>query len=303
MSSVRYSSSFVISSIIYVVIIAIYFNIMDRPKPMHKPKEHRIKIAIITPPIPPKIKSKPIVKPTPVPPHIIVPPKIKKIKHKKVIKKKIHKKIIKKHKKRKVVIKKYKQQPKIKHKIKKVIKHKKVIKTPKIIPQPVKTIQKEQVVEVIEPYIEPIIEATPIPIQKKIITRPIKMETTHIPIQSKVITRQKPIKRVIPQQPKENLNLNAKKREFLKGVRAKIYTNKRYPALARRRNIQGRVHVVFDILANGEATNIRIDDTPRVLKKEVRRSIRKSFPIDIPSAIASMFPMRNISVNIDFKLE
>jgi hypothetical protein len=67
MSSVRYSSSFVISTIIYVVIIAIYFNIMDRPKPMHKPKEHRIKIAIITPPIPPKIKPKPIVKPKPLP--------------------------------------------------------------------------------------------------------------------------------------------------------------------------------------------------------------------------------------------
>jgi len=222
--------------------------------------------------IPPKIKPKPIVKPTPVPPPIIVPPKPK---IRKVIKKKIHKKIIKKHKKRKVVIKQHKQKPKIKHK--------KVIKAPKIIPQPTKTIQKEQVVEVIEPYIEPIIEATPTPIQAKVITRP------------------KPIKRVIPQQPKENLN--TKKREFLKGVRAKIYTNKRYPALARRRNIQGRVHVVFDILANGEATNIRIDDTSRILKKEVRRSMRKSFPIDIPSTIASMFPMRNISVNIDFELE
>jgi len=265
MSSVRYSSSFIISSIVYVVIIAIYFNIMDRPKPMHKPKEHRIKIAIITP-IPPKIKPKPIVKPTPVPPPIIVPPKPKikkvkhkKVKHKKVIKKKIHKKIIKK--------------PKPKHKIKKVIKHKKVIKPPKIV-------QKTEKIEVIEPYIEPIIKETPTPT---------------------VIARPKPIKRVIPQQPKENLN--AKKREFLRGVRAKIYANKRYPVLARRRNIQGRVHVVFDILANGEATNIRIDDTSRILKKEVRRSMRKSFPIDIPSAIASMFPMRNISVNIDFELE
>jgi len=280
MSSVRYSSSFIISSIVYVVIIAIYFNIMDRPKSMHKPKEHRIKIAIITPPIPPKIKPKSIVKPTPIPPPIIVPPKPKikkvkhkKIKHKKVIKKKIHKKIIKRK-----VIKQYKQKPKLKHKMKKVIKHKKVIKPPKIV-------QKTEEIEVIEPYIEPIIEATPTPIKAKVITRP------------------KPIKRVISQRPKENLNLNANKREFLKGVRAKIYANKRYPALARRRNIQGRVHVVFDILANGEATNIRIDESSRILKKEVRRSMRKSFPIDIPSSIASMFPMRNISVNIDFQLE
>jgi len=244
MSHIRYSSSFIISSIVYIVIIAIYFNIIDRPKPMHKPKEHRIKIAIITPPTPPKIKPKPVIKPTPAPPPIIVPPKPK------------IKKVIKKRK------------PKPKHKTKTVIKHKKVVKQLKVV-------------EVIEPYIEPIIKETPIPIQAKAITRP------------------KPITRVTP--PKENLN--AKKREFLRGVRAKIYANKRYPALAKRRNIQGRVHIIFDILANGEATNIRIDESSRILKKEVRRSIRKSFPIDIPSSIASQFPMRNISVNIDFKLQ
>jgi len=293
MTTVRYSSSFVISTIVYVVIIALYFNIMDRPKPMHKPKEHRIKIAIITPPVLPKIEPKPIVRPTPTPPTIIVPPKPKikkikhrKIRHKKVIKKEIHKKVIKKYKKRKV-IKQHKQKLKPKHKIKKVIKQKKVIKPPKVvISQPNKIVHSTQVVEIIEPYIEPQIESTPTPIQPKVITRP------------------KPIRRVISQQPKkETLNLNIKKREFLKSVRAKIYANKRYPPLARRRHIQGRVHVVFDILPNGEATNIRIDDTSRILKKEVRRSMRKSFPIDIPPSLASMFPMRNISINIDFELE
>jgi len=306
MSSVRYSSSFVISSIVYIVIVAIYFNIMDRPKPMHKPKEHRIKIAIITPPILPKIKPKPIVKSTPIPTPIIVPPKpkIRKVKHKKIKHKKlIKKKIIKKYKKRKV-IKQYKQKPKPKHKIKKVIKHKKVIREPKIIHQPTQIVQKREVIKpYVETYIEPIIEATPIPIQKKIITRPrpIKREVTPIPIQTEVISRPKPIKKVISQRPKENLS--ATKREFLKGVRAKIYANKRYPARARRRHIQGRVHVVFDILSDGEATNIRIGESSRILKKEVRRSMRKSFPIDIPPSLASMFPMRNISVNIDFELE
>ncbi|MCK4441567.1 MAG: TonB family protein, partial [Sulfurovaceae bacterium] len=137
-----------------------------------------------------------------------------------------------------------------------------------------------------EPYIEPIIENTPIPIQEKVITRP------------------NPIKRVTSQivtQSKENLN--SKKRNFLRNIREKIYANKRYPALAKRRHIQGQVHVVFDILANGEVTNIQIDEASRILRKEVRRSIRKSFPIDIPSSIASMFPIRNISVNIDFRLQ
>ncbi|HHC11017.1 MAG TPA: TonB family protein, partial [Campylobacterales bacterium] len=222
------------------------------------------KIAIITPTIPPKIKP-------PTPPIIVpVKPKIKKVikkqkpkpkhKTKKIIK---HKKIIKKHKR---VIKQQKNKPR--HKTKKIIKHK-------------KTLKQAKVVKVIEPYIEPITEKTPIPIQEKAITRP------------------KAIKRVTP--PKENLN--AKKRNFLRDVRKKIYANKRYPTLAKRRHIQGRVHVVFDILANGEVANVRIDETSRILKKEVRRSIRKSSPIDVPSSIASMFPIRNISVNIDFRLQ
>jgi len=309
MTTVRYSSSFVISTIVYVVIIALYFNIMDRPKPMHKPKEHRT-----TPPTP-KIKPKPIIKQTLPPQHLIVPPKpkIKKVKHKRKI-----------HKKRKV-IKQHKQKFKLKHKIKKAIKHKKVKKTPKIIPQPIKIeetpipIQKEiirrpQPIEIEETSIpiqeeiitrtQPIeIEETSIPIQEEIITRtqPVEIEETSIPIQEQAITRAEPIQRVLPQQPKGNLN--ARKREFLKGIRAKIYANKRYPARARRRHIQGRVHVVFDILPDGEATNIRIDNSPRILKKEVRRSMRKSFPINIPPSLASMFPMRNISVNIDFELE
>jgi len=265
MSHIRYSSSFIISSTIYIIIIALYFNIIDRPKPIHKPKEHRIKIAIITPTIPPKIKP-------PTPPIIVpVKPKIKK-----VIKK---------------------QKPKPKHKTKKIIKHKRVIKqqknkprhkTKKIIKHK-KTLKQAKVVKVIEPYIEqPIIEKTPIP----------------MPIQAKAITRPKPIKKVTPHivtPPKENLS--AKKRNFLRDVRKKIYANKRYPTLAKRRHIQGRVHVVFDILANGEVANVRIDETSRILKKEVRRSIRKSSPIDVPSSIASMFPMRNISVNIDFRLQ
>jgi protein TonB len=275
MSSIRYSSSFIISSLVYIVIVAIYFNIIDIPKPIDKPKEHRVKIAII---IPPKIEPKPIIKSTP-PPTMVVP----KPKPKKIIKKSKHriKKIIKKPKhKRKKIIKKPKHKikkiiKKSKHKIKKIIKYKKVVKLAKVV-------------EVIEPYIKPISKEVPMPIQSKIITRP------------KPIIRPKPIKRILPSH-KENLN--TKKRNFLKNVREKIYTNKRYPPLAKRRNIQGRVHVIFDILANGEATNIRIDESSRILKKEVRRSIRKSFPIDIPPSIASLFPMRNISINIDFKLQ
>ena len=254
MSKVRYGSSFLVSSIIYIAMVSIYFNIIDRPKVIQKPKEQRIKISVITPPPPPKkVEPKPIIKPTPPPPKV------------EPIKPKPKKKIVKKPK------------TKPKHKPKKIVK-----KVKKVVKQKVKRVIKPKKVALKPKVVKEIIEPIPIaPVEPK---RAIS--------EVKVVKNSKPLN-----------DLSAKKREFLKSVRESIYSNKRYPLRAKRRNIQGRIHVTFDILADGDIVNIRVDDGPRVLKKEVRRALRKSFPIDIPPSISSEFPMRNISVNIDFKLK
>jgi TonB family protein len=98
-------------------------------------------------------------------------------------------------------------------------------------------------------------------------------------------------------------NLGVQKRRFLKRVRATIYANKHYPIRAKRGRIEGRVHLVFDINSNGEATNIRVSNAHKLLRKAVKASLKRSFPIDIPPTLRGKFPMRNISVNVDFRLE
>jgi len=267
MSKVRYSSSLFVSSIVYLSIISIYFYIVDRPKPFVKKNEQRIKISVISPLVstPKEIKPK-FIKPTPkpiVPIHKSTPKPKPTPKPTPKPKPKIKKNIIKKIK---LKPKHKKVVKKIKSKIKKIIKPKKIISQPKIV-------KTENLIKEIAPVVLP------------------SSSKSKIVIKPKVVKKKKTDK-----------DLSIKKRKFLRKVRENIYANKHYPLKARRRNIQGRVSVTFDILANGEISNIRLGDAPRVLRREVNRALRKSFPIDIPSALIGEFPMRNISVNIDFKL-
>ena len=73
--------------------------------------------------------------------------------------------------------------------------------------------------------------------------------------------------------------------------------------MAKRRRIQGTVQVTFDIQRDGTATNIHTTGASRILQKAVKKSIRKSFPQTIPKILMGKFPMRNVSINIGFRLE
>jgi outer membrane biosynthesis protein TonB len=316
MNKKNYSLSFIISAIIYTSLIFGYFFFINKNHTIKKkPQTQKIKIALISPPkivqkpkeMPKKIVSTPLIVPQP----IIKKPikkKIEKPKKKKVkrrIKKKKPKKVIKKIIKKKKVTKKKKIVKKVVHKKIKKTKHtKKVIKKRKkpikkkeeIIvynePQPIKHTKREKIQRVYEEeYIQPTttIIATPEENTPKMLRTPI-VAPKKIIHHSNHISKKKDTH-------KENI-----KREFLTKVRETIYANKQYPLRAKRNHIQGRVHVVFDILANGKAVNIRMDNAPRVLKKAVYRSLRKSFPVDIPPSIASEFPIRGISVNVNFVL-
>lgn len=97
-------------------------------------------------------------------------------------------------------------------------------------------------------------------------------------------------------------DLNIQKIKFLKRVRENIYSNRIYPYKARISGIEGRVHLVFDIISSGEAINIRTSNAPIILQKSVKNSLKRAFPIDIPPILLDNFPMQNISIDIDFKL-
>ncbi len=282
MNKFRHSLSFFITAILYLALIYLYIFFLNITKPIKKSKPNRIKISIIEPKIV-KIKPKPTIKPTIEPTikpivHAPIPikPKIKK-KHK--IKPKHKKRVYKKRVKKIKRIKRIKKRvyKKIKHK---EIKHKKVKKikpTPKTTPKPIirEDIIEPKIVEIYTPSPKPKIQ------NKRAIQTPLPKIEKKVPIN----------------------NLNNEKKRFLKKVRANIYANKHYPLKARRRRIEGVVHIVFDIEENGKATNIRISNASSILQRAVKQSLKKSFPIDIPNILKNKFPIRNISINIDFKLK
>jgi protein TonB len=185
------------------------------------------------------------------------------------------------------------QKPKLepKPKPKKIIKKpkpkpKKIRKKRKPKPRPKPKAKAKRVVKRVKP--KPVIEEEIIEIVEPMPTPP------------KVVEQAPPPP---PPKPKPKPNLDAQKQLFLNKIRATINANKKYPRVAKRRRIQGTVHVSFDILKDGTATNIHTSGASNILQKAVKKSIKKSFPIVIPQIIESKFPMRNVSINIGFIIE
>ena len=268
MSRFRYSSSFFLASTLYALLGVSYLTLLNASKPIEKKaKEKVVKVTLIAPPI------KQVVKPIVVPPK--PKPKIEKPKPKKIVKK-------------------VEPKPKPKSIVKKVIP-----KPKPVIPEPVVEIYEELIVE--EFYEEPIIqEVYTQAVVEEIYEEPMVEEVYQAPI----VHAPAPIQQaVVVATPIPQVDLESKKRDFLSGIRATIHTNKKYPKMAKRRNIQGTVHVIFDIQSDGTATNIQTSGGASVLQKTVRKSIERSFPLSIPSKLMGKFPMTGVSVNVDFVLE
>ncbi len=328
MNSSHYSSSFLITVIIYTLMGLLYLSFADDFLPIKKKKPEVIKISLITPVVPKKKIKKEKPKPTPKP-----KPKKKIVKKKKIKKKKIVKK--KRVAKKKVTRKKVTR--------KKVAK-KRVIKKRVIPPKPKPTIK--------EPIVEEIIYYTPPPIIREVIPEPITPEPIiEKPIMEEPVYYEPPpvvYSEVVPQEtqyqepPQPTIqapvvkapappsqqryiinepmpiqappappvkttavesDLSNEKRAFKRETRDIINSNKRYPTMAKRRHIQGTVHVIFDILGDGTITNIRTSGASTILQKSARKSVMQSSPLNIPTKLQSQFPMNNVSVNIDFQLQ
>ncbi len=187
-----------------------------------------------------------------------------------------------------------------KPKPKKVIK--KIVKKPKPKPKPKKIVKK--IVKKVKAKPKP--KSKPKPKPKKIVkkTKPIIEEEYFEPtevvknVEPQIIEEPTPLKPA----PKPKADKSAEKRAFLRGVRNQIKTNKKYPKMALRRHVEGSVGVMFDIGANGDVSNIRFLNGKSILQKSVRKAVTQSFPISIPANIRSEFPMYNISVTVNFRI-
>ncbi len=295
---IRYISSLFISIAIYIGLIysCLYFSNRIKHINIEPKRETRIKISLLEP-------QKSTLKPKPTPTPIILPPKPKP-----KLKKIVHKVKEVTYKSKKVAIYKFKKNnyktKKITHKIKKnSYKIKKIThKVKKNNYKIKKTTHKSKVVE--EIYTQQPIIYTPQP--KPIIEEEIYSEPkiiTPIPQKIKRVVKRDMVDTTPIKYKKRRDDLTIQKRKFLKRVRESIYLNRRYPSKAKKRGIEGSVHLVFDITSSGEAVNIRTSNAPKILQKSVKKALKQSFPIEIPSILVDKFPMRNISINIEFKLE
>jgi len=288
MTKRRYPLSLLFSLLLYGGILWAVVQLSNRVLPPKKPRqstEELMKIALINPPI-----QKPKATPLPVIPAVVPPlpsaPKVVKKPSKKVPKVQPKKHKPKHHKKPKRKTKRIK--PKKPHKHKPHPKPKPISK-PKVVPQAPLVTHERQVNTPIEtPITTPV---APIPPKYQPTTSPIQPVHSTTPIKT------------LPQTKSATADLTALKKAFLNNVRNTIYTNKRYPTKAKRRHIQGRVHLTFTILANGEITDIQTQGGAHLLRKAARQSLLKSSPLSIPSKLLTQFPMRNIHINIDFKLQ
>ncbi len=316
MSNHRYGISFLITTILFAILgytfLFLYKNRVEAPK--KKLSTSTIKIAIINPVEKKKVIEKKILPIKDIVIHKkhiakkvvhkkrVIPKKhiAKKVVHKKrvipkkhIVKKVVHKKRVvpKKHIVKKVVHKK-RVIPK-KHVVKKVVHKKRVVPkkhiVKKVVPQDI-FIEKEQIVRRVEP---PIIEEiyTPVnyskPEKEQLRAIEIEKEPTPIYTAPKVETK---------------VDIGESKRMFLSKIRSQIISNKRYPKKARRRHIEGSVKVRFDINEYGEVNNIRFINGKRIFQKSIRKTLERTFPVNIPSELQGELPISNISVTLNFNL-
>ena len=280
----RYRLSFLLSTLISLVVGMGVFSLLDIEKKLQAPKkEHLVKVALLSLPKP----VKKVAPPKPIEPKKVVPPTPPVVKEKPKPKP-TPKKIVKKHKPKKVV---KKHKPKPKKIIKKVIKkhkpkpqkiHKKVIKKHK--PKPPQRVDKK----IVKKY-----KPKPKPAYEEVI------------VQSQPIIRTKPkiIKEVTPA-PKTYTptNNDRAKRAFLQKIRNKIIANKKYPKIALRRHIESDVKVRFDITTTGQVSNIRFISGKRVFYKSIRTTLANTFPVAIPSNMRGQLPISDVSVVLHFNI-
>ncbi len=132
---------------------------------------------------------------------------------------------------------------------------------------------------------------------KKTVKKTAKKVTKNKVTKKRATSSKSGSKRVATSSQKEAL-----KKKFLRRVKSNIQKNKKYPRVALRRGLEGRVHVVFDIQKSGAVSNIRISGAHSILQKATKRAIEKSFPIAIPAKLRSSLPIRNVALTIGFRI-
>ncbi|MES9829826.1 MAG: TonB family protein [Candidatus Thiodiazotropha sp.] len=155
---------------------------------------------------------------------------------------------------------------------------------PEIIPeviQPPKTVDKQIVKP--KPKPKPKIKKK---IKSKAIPKPVVAETKPVtPPEEKQLARQPPPPRA---QPKVNL-----REQYLAQLLAMIEAEKHYPTVARRRNLEGKIEVSFNLSCDGKVSKLMITGPHSLLRKAAGKAIDSAQPLpEPPSQVECPMPVR-----------
>lgn len=87
---------------------------------------------------------------------------------------------------------------------------------------------------------------------------------------------------------------------YLHKLLAHIEAHKYYPAVARRRRLEGEVRVSFTIAKDGSFRDLQVSDGAKVLQDAGMKSVQRSLPLPVPDPEIPM-PL-TISFNMQFRL-
>ncbi len=95
--------------------------------------------------------------------------------------------------------------------------------------------------------------------------------------------------------------IERERQRYLADLMAHIEQHKWYPKSARRRRIEGMVHVDFTLFADGSTSDVSVKNASPVLLAAARDAVAKAVPMPLPPAIIDC-PM-NCEFRMNFNLE
>jgi len=98
---------------------------------------------------------------------------------------------------------------------------------------------------------------------------------------------------------KRQIASTANKEKFLARLRKKIDQGKSYPSIAKKRRVQGIVHVSFTISPTGELQNLQING-PRIFQSSAKNAVKNAFPVDT-SSVTKLLPL-NIRLKLHYQI-
>ncbi|MES9860520.1 MAG: TonB family protein [Candidatus Thiodiazotropha sp. LLP2] len=165
--------------------------------------------------------------------------------------------------------------------------------SPKVAQQLPPVVKKEtETPPVQKPKPKPKLKPKPI-VEKKIPAKTKPVEKKPVPAETapQVIEEPEPVVTSQPSPPKAQPKANLLE-QYMAELLASIEKKKRYPAIARRKNIEGRVRVHFVLTCDGQISGLDINGSHSLLRKATNKAIKAAHPFPhIPSELSCPLPI------------